>query len=515
METPAAGTADEVKRLQRCVDELAGALAPPAAWIGRESPSVATALLDVVLRILDLDFAYARVDDPIDGAPMEWVRRRDGPVGPARAREVREALQRLASDDASTMIRPVSDPWGGGVVSLAAFRLGSQRSVGLFAAGSRRTGFPTEAERLVLQVAANQAALAVLEARQSDDRSRAEERMREVALALREEADRASRFEKIVGASAPLRTVLSYVAKVAPTESTVLVTGETGTGKELIARAIHKGSRRASRGFVSVNCAAIPQSLIASELFGHERGAFTGALQRRIGRFELAEGGTIFLDEVGELPPETQLALLRVLQEREFERVGGARPVRADVRVLAATNRDLRAAMEAGSFREDLYYRLNVFPVAMPSLRERRGDIPLLVQYFVDRYARDAGKRIQRLAPESVELLQSYAWPGNVRELQNVIERAVITSRGGRLNLERALPATGVDDEHARPAPERTGNAVLTAHELARLERENLRRALEATGWQIAGESGAARLLGLAPSTLASRMKALRLRRHR
>ena len=233
-------------------------------------------------------------------------------------------------------------------------------------------------------------------------------------------------FEEIVGTSPPLQTVLSRVSKVAPTDSSVLITGETGTGKELVARAIHRRSRRSSRAFVSVNCAAIPRDLIASELFGHEKGAFTGATQRRLGRFELAEGGTIFLDEVGELPAETQIALLRVLQEREFERVGGAGPIRTDVRVIAATNRDLEAAIAAGMFRSDLFYRLNVFPIEMPPLRERREDIPLLVEYFIDRYARKAGKSFQAVNKKSLDLLQSYPWPGNIRELQNVIERSVI-----------------------------------------------------------------------------------------
>src|SRR5262249_51980542 len=269
-----------------------------------------------------------------------------------------------------------------------------------------------------------------------DDRKRTEERVREENLALREEVDKASMFEEIVGASIPLRAVLSHVSKVAPTDSTVLITGETGTGKELIARAIHKRSHRSSRVFVSVNCAAIPPTLIPSELFGHEKGAFTGALQRRPGRFELAEGGTIFLDEIGELPSDTQVALLRVLQEREFERVGGGRPIRADVRVIAATNRDLGAAIAAGRFRADLFYRLNVFPVHMPSLRDRPEDIPLLVRYFVDRYARDLGKRIRNISKKSVGLFQSYAWPGNIRELQNVIERSVIISETDTLTVD-------------------------------------------------------------------------------
>src|SRR5207249_818306 len=248
--------------------------------------------------------------------------------------------------------------------------------------------------------------------------------------------DRSSMSEEIVGTSPPLRTVLSHVSKVAPTDSTVLISGETGTGKELIARAIHKRSARSARPFVAVNCAAIPASLIASELFGHEKGAFTGALQRRQGRFELADGGTIFLDEVGELPAETQIMLLRVLQEREFERVGGTEPIRVNVRVIAATNRDLHAAVADGTFRADLFYRLNVFPLDVPALRERRSDVPLLVEYFIHRYAKRAGKRICGLTKETAQLLQSYDWPGNIRELQNVIERAVIVCDSDTLSID-------------------------------------------------------------------------------
>src|SRR5580704_764673 len=232
--------------------------------------------------------------------------------------------------------------------------------------------------------------------------------------------------DEIIGTSPALQKVLSLISKVAPTDATVMVTGETGTGKELVARALHQRCRRSCRAFVSVNCAAIPRDLIASELFGHEKGAFTGALQRRIGRFELAEGGTIFLDEVGELPIDTQIALLRVLQEREFWRVGGTRSIQANVRVIAATNRNLQSAIVAGNFRRDLFYRLNVFPMEMPPLRERRGDIPALVEYFVDRHAKKLGKRICGVNHNTMELLQSYRWPGNIRELQNVIERSVI-----------------------------------------------------------------------------------------
>jgi formate hydrogenlyase transcriptional activator len=258
------------------------------------------------------------------------------------------------------------------------------------------------------------------------DPKQSEERLKHENVTLLEEIDKASTCDEIIGTSAVLKRALSLVSKVAPTDATVLVTGETGTGKELVARAIHRRSHRSSRAFVCVNCAAVPRDLIASELFGHEKGSFTGALQRRLGRFELAGGGTIFLDEVGELPPETQIALLRVLQEHEFERVGGTRSIRTNVRVIAATNRNLQVAIQAGTFRSDLFYRLNVFPIDMPPLRERREDIPVLVEYFVDHCARKAGKHIHGITKESLDLLRSYPWPGNIRELQNVIERSVI-----------------------------------------------------------------------------------------
>src|SRR6202790_45352 len=263
-----------------------------------------------------------------------------------------------------------------------------------------------------------------------DDRKRGEDRTRNENVALREDIVRSSMFEEIVGSSESLRKVLAQVSRVAPTDSTVLIQGETGTGKELIARAIHNGSRRANRAFIRVNCAAISPSLIASELFGHEKGSFTGAVQRRLGRFESADGGTIFLDEIGEVPPETQVALLRVLQEREFERVGGNQTVRVDVRVLAATNRDLGASVADGTFRRDLFYRLNVFPIQLPVLRDRMDDIPLLVEYLVDRYAKKAGKRIRSISKDTLSLFRSYDWPGNIRELQNVVERAVILCDG-------------------------------------------------------------------------------------
>jgi PAS domain S-box-containing protein len=341
-----------------------------------------------------------------------------------------------------------------------------------------------------------------------EDRKRAEERLQEENVALREEIDKASMFEEIVGTSPALQTVLSRISKVAPTDSTVLITGETGTGKELVARAIHRRSNRASRAFVSVNCAAIPRDLIASELFGHEKGAFTGALQRRVGRFELAEGGTIFLDEVGELLPDTQVALLRVLQEREFERVGGGQLIRVSVRVIAATNRDLKAAVANGAFREDLYYRLNVFPIEMPPLRARRADIPLLVEYFIDRYAREAGKNIRSIDKKTLQLLQAYPWPGNIRELQNVIERSLIV-------CETEIFAVDESWLSQPPLDARSGDKPFLSEKVAATEKEIIEEALRESQGRIFGPSGAAARLGIARSTLESKIRSLNINKNR
>src|SRR5246127_3880823 len=327
-------------------------------------------------------------------------------------------------------------------------------------------------------------------------------------LALRDEVDRVSMFEEIVGTSAALKAVLSRVIKVAATDSTVLITGETGTGKELVARAIHRRSNRAARAFVSVNCAAIPRDLIASELFGHEKGAFTGATQQRLGRFELASGGTIFLDEVGELPPETQIALLRVLQEHEFERVGGTRPIRVDVRVIAATNRDLQAAISAGSFRGDLFYRLNVFPIEIPPLRDRRDDIPMLVEYFIDRFARKAGKSIRGLNKKTLDLLQSYAWPGNIRELQNVIERSVIVCESENLSVDESW----LSRQPLAPEPK---SPLDLSHKLATQEKEMIEAALRESEGRVFGPSGAAAKLGMPRSTLESKIRSLKINKNR
>jgi formate hydrogenlyase transcriptional activator len=340
-----------------------------------------------------------------------------------------------------------------------------------------------------------------------DDCEQAEDRIQKENLALREEIDRTSMFEEIIGSSQALRMVLSQVAKVAPTDSTVLISGETGTGKELVARAIHAKSKRAGRAFVRVNCAAIPQPLIASELFGHERGAFTGALQRRIGRFESADGGTLFLDEVGDLPAETQIALLRVLQERELERVGGNQPIPVDVRVLAATNRDLTAAVANGSFRQDLFYRLNVFPIGVPALRERADDVRLLLEYFVERAAKRAGKKIKQIEKKTLDLFKSYHWPGNVRELQNVVERAVILCEGNTLSVDQSWFQH--DLSGSSPAPQHLNGS------LAHRERDMIEAALRSSRGRIAGPSGAASKLGIPRQTLDSKIATLGIDKYR
>jgi formate hydrogenlyase transcriptional activator len=340
-----------------------------------------------------------------------------------------------------------------------------------------------------------------------DDRKRAEERTQKENLALREEIDHSSMFEEIVGSSDVIRTILTQVAKVAPSDSTVLVLGETGTGKELIARAIHKRSKRSARAFITVNCAAIPASLIASELFGHEKGAFTGAMQRRLGRFELADGGTLFLDEIGDLPTETQIALLRVLQEGEIERVGGSQSISVNVRVLAATNRDLKAAMAAGTFRQDLFYRLNVFPIQVPPLRERIDDIPLLVTYLIERYAKKAGKKIRNIQKETLELFQAYDWPGNIRELQNVIQRAIVLCESETFSVDE----TWLKREKHRLS----GSVIPLGATLAEHEKDIIEAALADCGGQVAGPTGAAAKLGLPRQTLESKITALGINKHR
>jgi PAS domain S-box-containing protein len=338
-----------------------------------------------------------------------------------------------------------------------------------------------------------------------DERKKAQERLQQENVALREEIDKTLMFEEVVGASPALAEVLSRVSKVASSDTAVLITGETGTGKELVARAIHRRSRRSSRPFIAVNCAAIPRELAASELFGHEKGAFTGATQGRLGRFELADGGTIFLDEVGELSPDTQAALLRTLQEREFERVGGRETIRVNVRFIAATNRNLEEAVAEGTFRQDLFYRLNVFPVEVPPLRDRGGDIPLLVEYFIDHYSRKMGKTFRHINKRTLNRLKAYPWPGNVRELQHVVERSVIVCDSEEFLIDESWLSTGA----------KLDNGVVLANKLATHEKAIIEQALRDSGGRVFGPTGAATRLGIPRSTLESKIRSLRIDKKR
>jgi PAS domain S-box-containing protein len=386
---------------------------------------------------------------------------------------------------------------------------------GLTAIQADGTEFPAEATFSQFQMGGKTFYTLIL--RNINERQEAEHKIRSLTIEtefLKEELHEIQHFGEILGNSPALMHVLRDVQQVADTEATVLITGETGTGKEVIARAIHANSRRRDHPFVKVNCAAIPATLIESEFFGHEQGAFTGATKKREGRFSLADGGTIFLDEIGELPLDLQGKLLRVLQEGEFEPVGSSRTKKVNVRVLAATNRDLQKEAGEGTFREDLYYRLNVFPIHLPPLRERGEDVVLLANSFVQHFSQRMGRTVSPLSPEALRRLTAYQWPGNVRELQNVIERAVITAKNGRLNLDRAIPE--IEESSSSPHPmakEDTTPCILTVQELQELERQNIRLALEQTGWKVSGEKGAAQLLDMKSSTLTSRMKALGITR--
>ncbi len=393
------------------------------------------------------------------------------------------------------------------------------KSIGTLSVVSQKKDQYSEADAQFLQEVAMQVALAIENMKSYEEIATLKARLEKENVYLQEEIRTEHNFEEIVGNSPGLLAVLRKVEQVALTDSTVLIYGETGTGKELIARAIHDRSARKGRTLVRVNCSAISAGLVESELFGHLKGAFTGAIDRRVGRFELADGGTIFLDEIGELPLETQVKLLRVLQEHEFEPVGSSRPLRVDVRVIAATNRNLREAVEAGRFRSDLFYRLNVFPLELPPLRERRSDIPQLVMHGVSRFSKRFGKKVEGVSQESMARLMSYPWPGNVRELQNVMERAVVLSQGPTLTLDKDLvPVTasgggleipGITAQEAQPA----GRASSTLPTLEEVERSHILAALEQAGGVVEGPKGAARILNLHPNTVRHRMNKFGIKR--
>jgi len=386
---------------------------------------------------------------------------------------------------------------------------------GLMALDARKNKISAEATLSLIDVHDDPCYVLIL--RDVNERYEAQkkiESLKDEAEYLRDEIQFIYNLGEIIGKSRPFRKTLRLVAEVAPTDSTVLIYGETGTGKELIARAIHAASRRKDRALITVNCAAIPEALMESEFFGHEKGAFTGATQRREGRFSLADGGTIFLDEIGELNKELQAKLLRVLQEGEFTPVGSSKTHRIDVRVIAATNRDLSREVQDGHFRIDLFYRLNVFPINIPPLNQRGDDIGLLAEHFVSKFSRRMARKIDPLSADCIARLKSYNWPGNVRELQNVVERGVITARHGRLNLDFAFPEDRQTPEAAGPITGAGfGADIKTAQEIQQVERSNLLLALEKSQWRVAGEKGAAKLLGMPPSTLQSKMKALNIKR--
>jgi formate hydrogenlyase transcriptional activator len=488
------------------------------AITGVEFRTLIEGLVDSIGRGIDCDCAYLALLDPEDSQRFrEFALQypyRDHRIQqlPLISREEGQRLSRVVELGQSvTFIGPESESRS--IAGLRGFKtqchfplLAQGRGLGVLTLAYFAENVFPQTEISFLEHVAAQITIAIESARAHHEIAALKEQLECERVYVEEEILGGAKFEDIVGSSESLVQALGHVARVAPTESTVLVTGESGTGKELIARAIHKRSRRADRPFIRVTCAAIPQSLIASELFGHEKGAFTGATNRRLGRFELANGGTIFLDEIGDIPADTQVALLRVLQEREFERVGGSRTLSIDVRVVAATNRDLKAAVEAGDFRLDLFYRLNVFPVRVPSLRERKDDIPLLAKYFIEQYARSTGKKIKNIDRKTLELLQAYDWPGNIRELQNVIERAAILCDLETLSIDESCMQRETLGTIQRSTPL---NEALTNTEKAMIE-----AALDETRGRVSGLSGAAVKLGIPRSTLESRIRSLQINKH-
>ena len=509
---------DDIAELRRCIRDLAAINALPLLWVGQNAREVVNGFLDALLTALRLDFAYSRINDPEDGPVIE-ASRVNGMNSAAVADEIGRALMPLLG---SVTVADVPHPFGRGTIRIAVSPIdmgGGER--GAMVAGSIRSDFPTDSDTVLMNAVVNQATIWLRSARAAVEHRRMEsalaesdrlqKRLEEENAYLREQADTALAFGRIVGNSPALRRLLPQVELVAPTDATVLILGESGSGKELFAREVHQRSRRAERPLITVNCSAIPHEVFESEFFGHVRGAFTGAVRDRPGRFQLAHGGTIFLDEVGDIPLDLQPKLLRVLQEGQYERVGEDVTRHVSVRVIAATNRDLSVDVKAGRFREDLYYRLTVFPLQIPPLLDRRDDIPRLAAHLVTLAAKKLGLPAPRISEQQCEQLQRYDWPGNVRELQNLIERAVILSKDGTLYLDPAwLPqrATG----RPRTSVTAAGPEIVSDEEWRRRERENLETALKQAGGRIYGRDGAAELLGIKPTTLQSRLRALGIR---
>ncbi|MDF2694726.1 MAG: Fis family transcriptional regulator [Labilithrix sp.] len=516
---------ESVPTLRACIRDLAALSALPSLWVGREPPQVIDSFLDILSAALRLDLVYARVEEPRGGDTVEAARANGGghQLPRAMVAEISSLLIPLVGSATSTEIM---SPVDNAMLRVAVLPLPTGE--GAIFAGCRRATFPTPLESMVLSAALNQITLWLRLTRLLVDTRRVEAKLAERESShlqledenayLREEVEVALAFGGIVGQSQALRDILAEVELVAPTDATVLVLGESGTGKELLAREIHERSRRAGRPLIKVNCSAIPREMFESEFFGHIRGAFTGAVRDRPGRFKLAEKGTIFLDEVGDLPLDLQPKLLRVLQEGQYERVGDDTTRSIDVRVIAATNRDLSADVSAGRFREDLYYRLSVFPIRIPALRDRKEDIVPLSNHFTALVSKELGTPPPQLTEQQTAALKAYDWPGNVRELQNVIERAVILGRGGEMRLDQVLGHRGEQQHSQRrssvppPAPPQVQEEIVNDQEWRRRERANLIAALTRTSGRIYGTGGAAELLGVKPSTLQSRLRALGIR---
>ncbi|MGR9053006.1 MAG: sigma-54 interaction domain-containing protein [Gammaproteobacteria bacterium] len=494
--------------LQGCLNNMISLLALPAIWEGYDGEQVLDTLLDVMVRMLYLEFAYARLNGAPDSAPKEFYRVAQHAPKRAGSERIGDVLTPWLAVDDSSVTTVLSHPFKSGEISVARARLGFNPERGLVVAASSDPDFPDEIELLLFKTAVNQAVIELQRHEVCAARCRSEiaEHINNRLMAennyLRRQLQADDKGEAIIGLSLALQRILQHVGQVAPTKACVLIQGETGTGKELIARAIHRTSARSKQAFVKLNCAAIPTGLLEAELFGHEKGAFTSAAGQRIGRFELAHQGTIFLDEIGEIPLELQAKLLRVLQEQEFERLGSSRTLRVDVRLIAATNRDLSQMVEAGQFRSDLFYRLNVFPITIPPLRERKEDIPLLARHFTQQLAAEYNKRIDTIPEPALAALCRYHWPGNVRELANFIERSVILSHGRALDI----PVAELQSVEATQAGDMS---------LVDFEREHILRALHESNWVVAGPSGAAAKLGMKRTSLQYKMQKLGITRPR